>query len=185
MADVEIAYKGSLIASMDATGSKTLLTEGKYCEDDIAVYYSRPSGGSNTPVAEATITSITESGNDKSFDVTLPRAITKGIVLFEPDASTLADIYASTSTAYYICSLFAMFPVTALTHGSGTMITRTACVTYRGSTGAFNVRGAATTAAFNVTITGTTLTVSWGASALGSFFPGGTYKVTVWEVADP
>lgn len=184
MAEVEIAYKGSLIASMDATGSKTLLTEGKYCEDDIAVYYSRPSGGSNTPVAEATLTSITEVGNDKSFDVTLPRAITKGIVLFEADASTLADICADTSTTYYMCSLFAMFPVTILTDGNNTMAVRVSGVTHRGSNGVFSMRSAATTAAFNATITGTTLTVSWGASALGNFFPGGTYKVTVWEVAD-
>ena len=184
MAEVEIAYKGSLIASMDATESKTLQTSGKYCEDDIAVYYARPSGGSNMPVAAATITSITEFGNEKSFDVILPRAITKGIVLFEPDASTLAEIYADTSTSYYICSLFAMFPTTIATAGSATMTTRMACVDYRGSTGTFNMRSAQTSVAFNLTITGTTLTVSWGSSAIGNFFPSGTYKVTVWEVAD-
>ena len=41
MPDVTISYKGSQIASMDASGTKTLLTEGKYCEDDIVVQYTR------------------------------------------------------------------------------------------------------------------------------------------------
>lgn len=41
MPDVTISYKDSQIASMDASGTKTLLTEGKYCEDDIVVQYTR------------------------------------------------------------------------------------------------------------------------------------------------
>ena len=41
MSDVTVSYKGSQIASMDASGTKTLLTEGKYCEDDITVSYTR------------------------------------------------------------------------------------------------------------------------------------------------
>ena len=45
MSDVTINYKGSSIATMDASGTKTLLTEGKYCEDDIEVVYVKPSGG--------------------------------------------------------------------------------------------------------------------------------------------
>lgn len=48
MSDITISYKGSSIATMDATGSKTLLTEGKYCEDDITVAYTKPSGGSSS-----------------------------------------------------------------------------------------------------------------------------------------
>lgn len=51
MSDITISYKGSSIATMDATGSKTLLTEGKYCEDDITVDYVKPSGGDTNPVA--------------------------------------------------------------------------------------------------------------------------------------
>ena len=45
MSDITIGYKGSTIGTMDATGTKTLLTSGKYCEDDIAVEYVKPSGG--------------------------------------------------------------------------------------------------------------------------------------------
>lgn len=45
MSDITISYKGNSIATMDATGTKTLLTEGKYCEDDITIDYTQPSGG--------------------------------------------------------------------------------------------------------------------------------------------
>ena len=46
MSDITISYKGSSIATMDASGTKTLLTEGKYCEGDIEVVYVSPGGGS-------------------------------------------------------------------------------------------------------------------------------------------
>ena len=45
MSEIAINYKGNSIATMDASGTKTLLTSGKYCEDDIEVVYTRPSGG--------------------------------------------------------------------------------------------------------------------------------------------
>ena len=44
MADVEVSYRGNVIASMSASGSKTLQTEGKWCDDDITVDYTSPSG---------------------------------------------------------------------------------------------------------------------------------------------
>lgn len=40
--DVNINYKGSSIATMDDTGTKKLLTSGKYCESDIEVAYTKP-----------------------------------------------------------------------------------------------------------------------------------------------
>ena len=43
MAGVTISYKGSQIASMTSTGTKTLTTSGQYCEDNITVGYSAPS----------------------------------------------------------------------------------------------------------------------------------------------
>lgn len=39
---VAITYKGSTIASMNADGTKTLKTAGKYCEGDIGVEYTAP-----------------------------------------------------------------------------------------------------------------------------------------------
>ena len=62
MSDITISYKGNSIATMDATGSKTLLTEGKYCEDDITVAYTKPSGGSSafTLIASAVFENLSE-----------------------------------------------------------------------------------------------------------------------------
>lgn len=48
MSEVTINYKDAAIATMDASGTKTLQTQGKYCEDDIEVVYDRPSGGGGT-----------------------------------------------------------------------------------------------------------------------------------------
>lgn len=45
MADVTLTYKGSTIAEMSDTGTKTLKTAGKYCEGDIGVSYVKPSSG--------------------------------------------------------------------------------------------------------------------------------------------
>ena len=59
MAEVEISYKGSTIASMNASGTKTLLTEGKYLEDDVAVVYSRPSAPSGTKNISITQNGVT------------------------------------------------------------------------------------------------------------------------------
>ena len=41
MADVEIKYKGASIATLNETGTKTLKTSEKYCEDDITVSYTK------------------------------------------------------------------------------------------------------------------------------------------------
>lgn len=46
MADITISYKGATIAEVSASGTTTLETAGKYCEDDISLAYAKPSGGS-------------------------------------------------------------------------------------------------------------------------------------------
>ena len=48
MAEVTINYKDAAIATMDASGTKTLQTQGKYCEDDITIAYVKPSGPTGT-----------------------------------------------------------------------------------------------------------------------------------------
>ncbi len=60
MADITISYNGSDIATMSASETKTLLTEGKYCEDDITVSYTKPSGGG--PVYEKDVNFIDYDG---------------------------------------------------------------------------------------------------------------------------
>lgn len=54
MADVTITYKGNEIASLSASGVKTLLTGAQYCEDDITISYTKPSGGSAIVVTDTT-----------------------------------------------------------------------------------------------------------------------------------
>jgi hypothetical protein len=43
MPDITISYKDESIATMSASGSKTLETGGTYCEDDIEITYVKPS----------------------------------------------------------------------------------------------------------------------------------------------
>ena len=47
MSDITVTFKDQTILTMDASGSKPLLTQGKYCEDDITIAYVKPSGGSS------------------------------------------------------------------------------------------------------------------------------------------
>lgn len=56
MADVTLTYKGSTIAEMSDTGTKTLKTAGKYCEGDIGVNYVKPSSGGSDDLAIKMIT---------------------------------------------------------------------------------------------------------------------------------
>lgn len=42
MSDLSIKYKNAEIATLSASGTKTLKTKGMYCEDDITVQYTKP-----------------------------------------------------------------------------------------------------------------------------------------------
>lgn len=68
MSEVNINYKGSKIAGMDASGTKTLLTSGKYCEGDIAVQYTRPAAPA--PSLQSKTKSYTPSETAQSETVT-------------------------------------------------------------------------------------------------------------------
>lgn len=48
MADIEVKYKGSTIKSISASGTTTLSTGAQWCEDDIDIVYTRPSGSGIT-----------------------------------------------------------------------------------------------------------------------------------------
>ena len=71
MSDISVTYKNETILTMDASGSKPLLTQGKYCEDDISISYVKPSGGGSTAAA-GTVTLaenvlVPGSGQSKEF----------------------------------------------------------------------------------------------------------------------
>lgn len=70
-ADVVVSYNGSVIASLDASGTKTLLTSGKYCEDDITVAYTAPSAPVPTLQAKSNISPTLSSQTitaDQGYD---------------------------------------------------------------------------------------------------------------------
>lgn len=66
MSGVQIKYKEETLASLEASGSKTLKTGGKYCEGDITVQYEKPETGSTGSTPTGT-KQITENG---THDVT-------------------------------------------------------------------------------------------------------------------
>ena len=61
MADITVSYKGATIAEVSASGTTTLGTSGKYCEDDISIAYTKPSGTSYVKIGEADYTLSTSS----------------------------------------------------------------------------------------------------------------------------
>ena len=68
MADITIEYKNSTIATMSASGTKTLETAGTYCEDDITINYTKtgitvtetldPNGGTIVSISGDPVTSL-------------------------------------------------------------------------------------------------------------------------------
>lgn len=52
MADITISYKDATIAEVSSSGTTTLETAGKYCEDDISLAYVKPSGGVSAPLSD-------------------------------------------------------------------------------------------------------------------------------------
>lgn len=98
MADVSISYKGNEIASMNATGVKTLLTGSAFCEDDITVTYTKPAApvpslqtksATYTPSTSQQTASITaDAGYDALGEVNVT---VDGIVCTNLTAENIAD----------------------------------------------------------------------------------------------
>jgi hypothetical protein len=90
MADVTIKYKGQSIATMDASGSKTLGTQGKYCEGDIGVEYVKPAGPSGTKSISITDNGTTTEDvtNYASAEITVDVQGGGGLVLLREIVTT-------------------------------------------------------------------------------------------------
>ena len=63
IADLTIKFKGNPIVELSESGTKTLKTAGKYCEDDITVEYAKPAGGGGGggSFAETIVTDVMEN----------------------------------------------------------------------------------------------------------------------------
>lgn len=77
MADVTLTYKGSTIAEMSDTGTKTLKTAGKYCEGDIGVSYVKPSSGGTSGFWDEDTVRTFLSDRSSLTSVDIPNGITK------------------------------------------------------------------------------------------------------------
>ena len=131
MSDITISYKGNSIATMDATGSKTLLTEGKYCEDDIEVAYVKPGGGSSVESGSftpATNTSHTfEMGSLKHLAFlaeTSPygtgvRTMAAGILDIDNNSAAVRSNTGGSSAAGWYGARFYTLSGTTVTVGDG------------------------------------------------------------------
>ena len=53
---VTISYDGDTVATMSASGTKTLQTAGKYCDGDIEIKYTEPTPSGGTDVSDTTAT---------------------------------------------------------------------------------------------------------------------------------
>lgn len=94
MPDVTISYKGNSIATMSASGTKTLLTEGKYCEDDITVAYTAP-----TPSAGSATTPATTITANPTISVSNSGLITATASTSQSITPTVVAGYVSAGTA--------------------------------------------------------------------------------------
>lgn len=104
MPDVTISYKGNSIATMSASGTKTLLTEGKYCEDDITVAYTAPTpsaGSATTPNTNIPVTpTITVSSSGLiTTTVNTSQSVTPTVVAGYVSSGTAGTITVSGSNA--------------------------------------------------------------------------------------
>ena len=119
MSDVTINYRGNAIATMDASGTKTLQTEGKYCDDDIGVVYVKPAGGdqytllasgifTKTDVNQTLVIPVTYTGTPKLVvvEVKTPLASTNqgySVAKYIVDSSDPASLQSAAPAGLAVC----------------------------------------------------------------------------------
>lgn len=91
MADVDIKYRGNSIATMSASGTTTLGTQGKYCDSDIVVEYTKPAYdwmGEDAEFVSTILPTRTTLLKDTGFATWTPSATAKVIQASEALATT-------------------------------------------------------------------------------------------------
>ena len=102
MADVNIKYRGSSIATMSASGTKTLGTQGKYCDSDVVVEYTKPASAviesnKNATPSESAQEITPSSGYDAMAKVTVGAVSSSYVGTAVPRKSS-SDLTASGAT---------------------------------------------------------------------------------------
>lgn len=98
MADVTINYEGSSIVTMSASGTKTLLTAGKYCNDDIEVVYVSPGGGGGV-VFQPMNYSITVENGKTSGNITFNSLLYSSDILLNWGGQSAISVGATKTIA--------------------------------------------------------------------------------------
>lgn len=135
MADVNITYKGASIATMNASGTKTLETGGKFCEGDIDISYTKPSSGI-TPSGSISITTngTHDVTNYASANVNVPSqsidAYVANVTIATHTATNVPlctlpdDVYAHKDDTNFAVMLLCTDP-TSLSNGDDFMVMAT------------------------------------------------------------
>lgn len=109
MSGVNIEYKGESIATIPDTGSKTIKTQGKYCEGDILVEYEAPPTPKPTLITKQITANGTYAAEDENadgyskVDVNVPDNFTK--YLDKTIEEVNSDVYGSLHLSFANCSL--------------------------------------------------------------------------------
>lgn len=110
---VSIKYKGSEIAALTATGTKTLKTAGKYCEGDITVQ--------NTEGGEAL-------GDPTTLTVTLPDDVYDAVIIAQQSRNIYKVTLGATSETFIdtvvggMVSIFSPTTPLAIANGDGVFV---------------------------------------------------------------
>ena len=103
MADLTIKFKGQPIAELSESGTKTLKTAGKYCEDDINVEYAKPAGGGGSTVElDTTLTQSGKAADAKAVGDALAEKQPKGDYLTQSKLSENITLGRHTDGLVYI-----------------------------------------------------------------------------------
>lgn len=179
MADVSIKYKGGEIATMDASGTKTLLTSGKYCEGDISVEYAKPVSyvklAEQEFAANTTSTTVSIIG---TMSVTASDLWTSANYIMV----TVRD-KAGKRSGYFV-GADAIFSNASAANGTGTSMSNPARIGYTySSSNVFAISaGNYGVYAYDINSSGN-VRVATRYNSTSSMTINGTYVVTVWALA--